>query len=352
MEESRMKKYNCLLAVDLGYGNVKSVCGDAEGKVLEMVLPAGAAPADQMPKLINRQADLKGGELVLVPSEGSVVPWVAGVDQIVVQHGTRQSHDRYIFTPEYHALFLGALARQRCDRVNLLVTGLPVSQFYGERGESLRRDLQKLMTGRHHINEQTTVEVERTLVIPQPTGTFMGVATQPEYSFLVTDESLTTLTVDVGYFSVDWVLMSGRSVRDKSSGSSQLATSHILEEGARELSRRLDRYVDRDRLDAAYRSGAKQLRIGGEELDYLTLLTQTGVGVSRKVVGQVQDSLRNDNRGVDVVILTGGGAELYAAELAKVFPKAKFIRPADPVLSNARGYFAYGQLVLGSSKAA
>jgi plasmid segregation protein ParM len=146
--------------------------------------------------------------------------------------------------------------------------------------------------------------------------------------------------------------MSGRSVRDKSSGSSQLATSHILEEGARELSRRLDRYVDRDRLDAAYRSGAKQLRIGGEELDYLTLLTQTGVGVSRKVVGQVQDSLRNDNRGVDVVILTGGGAELYAAELAKVFPKAKFIRPADPVLSNARGYFAYGQLVLGSSKAA
>lgn len=347
-----MKKYNSLFALDVGYGNVKSVCGDTEGNQQENVLPAGAAPAELMPKLINRQADLKGGELVLVPGEDGVTPWVGGVEQVVVQNGVRQTHENYTRTPEYHALFLAALARQRCERVNLLVTGLPVSQFYAESGDTLRRDLVKLMTGRHHINDQITVEVERTVVIPQPTGTFMGVALQPEFAYLVTDESLTTLVFDAGFFSVDWVQMSGKSVRHKSSGSSQLATSYILEEAAREMSKTLDRYIDRDRLDAAYRSGAKMLRIGGEEMDYLSFLRSAAVSVSRNVVGLIQDSLRNDNRGVDVLILTGGGAELYAPALAKVFPKAKIVRPPDAVMSNARGYFAYGQVVLGASKAA
>lgn len=345
---------NCnLVAVDVGYGNVKMVVGDQHSVSREFVLPAGAAPVDLMPKLVNKQPDLKGGELVLVPGEDdSVEAWVGGVEQIHVQNGTRPTHDNYTRTKEYHALVLAALARQRNERIDLLVTGLPVSQFYSDKGESLRRDLQRLMTGKHHINDQVTVEVERTLVIPQPTGTFMGVAMKDEYAYLVEDDSLTTLCFDVGFFSVDWVNMSGRSVREKSSGSSQLATSHILELAAEQLSRQLDRFVDRDRLDAAYRSGAQELRVGGEVVDYRSVLTEIGEKVGRRVADQVMSSLRNESRGVDVLLLAGGGAELYAPAMQRAFPKARVIRTEDPVMSNARGYFAYGNLVLGKKKAA
>lgn len=340
-------------AVDVGYGNVKCVIGGGDGNSLDVVLPAGAAPAEQMPKLINRQPDLKGGELVLVPTASGVVPWVGGVEQVVVQGGVRQTHAQYSSTPAYHALFLSALARMRSERIDLLVTGLPVSQYYDPReGEPLRQRLQKLMTGRHHINDRVTVEVGRTLVIPQPTGTFMGVAAQPEHSYLVTDQSLTTLVVDAGFYSVDYVSLSGRSVRDQSSGSSQLATSHILEKAAAALSVSLDRYVDPDRLDAAFRAGAPMLRLGGEEVDYLAPLRAAAAEVAEDVVGEIQRKMRGDKSSADVLILAGGGAELYAPALAKVFPKAKLIRPADPVLSNARGYYTYGQLALGSARAA
>lgn len=348
------KSNNATVAgVDVGYGNVKCVVGCGDGAQRDVVLPAGAAPAEQMPKLINRQPDLKGGELVLIPVEDGVVPWVGGVEQVVLQHSVRQTHAQYTSTKAYHALYLAALAKMRAERIDLLVTGLPVSQYYDPRvGEPLRQGLQKLMTGRHHINDQVTVQVDRTLVIPQPTGTFMGVAAEPQHSYLVTDNSLTTLVVDAGFFSLDYVSLSGRSVRDQSSGSSQLATSHILEKAAERLSVSMDRFVDPDRLDAAFRGGAPMLRLGGEEVDYLTVLRAAAAEVASEVVGEIQRKMRGDKSSADVLILAGGGAELYAPALAKVFPKAKLIRPADPVLSNARGYYTYGQLALGAARAA
>ena len=49
--------------LDLGYGNLKAVAGNAGSRdTREIVLPAGAAPLSAMPRRSDGSADLKRGE--------------------------------------------------------------------------------------------------------------------------------------------------------------------------------------------------------------------------------------------------------------------------------------------------
>lgn len=340
-----------VVGLDVGYGNIKLAAGGVGEAPWEQVMPAGAAPVALMPKRIDRTPDLKGGELVLLPvAEDEVEEWVAGVDQMHVQNNTRQTHERYTSTREYHALFLGALAKLGREKVKLLVTGLPVSQYFGERGEELRKGLAQLMRGKHVINGASTVEVEKVVVMPQAVGSFFAVASRPEHRILTADETMATLIVDIGFYSCDWAVMSGKSVREKSSASSQFAMSFVMEEAAKVLGERHGRTVDRDKIELAWRRNQSSLVIGGEEVDYRSVMREVGSEIAERVAGQILTSTRNERSGIDVVVLTGGGAPLFLPAIAKSFPKAKVIEQDDPVLGNARGYQVYGQLLLGAAK--
>lgn len=341
------------VGLDVGYGNVKLAAGYAGETPWELVMPAGAAPAELMPKRIDRTPDLKGGELVyLTVGPNDVEQWVGGVDQMHVQNATRQTHERYTSTKEYQALFLSALAKLGRETVDLLVTGLPVGQYYGERGEELRKGLASLMKGKHVINGVATVEVKKVLVMPQAVGSFFSVASLPEHRMLTVDETMATLVLDVGFYSCDWAVMSGKSVREKSSASSQFAMSHVMDEVAKVLGDRLGRTVDRDKIDLAWRRGQELMVIGGEEVQYVPVMKAVGREIADRVAGQVLTSTRNERSGIDVVVVTGGGASIFIEAIRAAFPKAKVIAQPEPVMGNARGYQLYGQLLMGGAKKA
>jgi len=328
-------------AVDIGYGNLKCVGGVAgSNEVQEIVLPAGAAPLSAMPRRSDNSADLKGGEHVLVNG----MPWAAGVEQLHIQNRARMTHDDYPRTSEYEALYLAALARLGYKRIDVLVTGLPVSQFYAPAGQALVEDMKRMMQGRKLVNADTQVDVGTVLVVPQPLGTFFGLASEPKYASLAKEDHIRTLVVDPGFFSVDWVLMAGRSVLDQSSGTSKLATSVILERAAAKLTAELGREISRDQLDAAQRRGAPLLSVGFDRAhDYRSTLIQEATEVSDAVVGELKTSLRNAGP-IDLVILTGGGSWLYEAAIRAAYPGATVATPADLVLGNARGYRAIASL--------
>lgn len=335
---------NCFVtAIDVGYGNLKALgafAGSPDAR--EIVLPAGAAPLSAMPRRSDNSADLKGGEEVLVDG----TRWAAGVEQLHIQNRARMTHDDYPRTDEYHALFLAALARLGQRRVDVLVTGLPVSQFYGPNADKLIQDMRKRMQGRHMINADTQVEVGTVAVMPQPLGTFMGLAGQPEYAQLAKDDHIRTLVVDPGFFSVDWVLMSGKSVLAKYSGTSKLATSHILTEAAELLSQEVGRVVTRDQLDAALRRQDDTLSVGfNRSCDYRATIMKVAGEVSTQVMGELKTSLRNAGA-VDLVIVTGGGSFLYRDAIAAAYPGVDAAVPDDLVLGNARGYLTIGNLKL------
>lgn len=68
----------------------------------------------------------------------------------------RNHHDDYIRTQEYRAFTAGALHFMKVDHVDLLVLGLPVSQYMNRRAE-----LQKAMTGTFDVGRKRKVEVRR-----------------------------------------------------------------------------------------------------------------------------------------------------------------------------------------------
>lgn len=341
-----MSEAAMVAAVDVGYGSVKAECGPTTGEPRSIIMPSGAGRASDMPRKLNGGADLKGGELVLLSENGgAAVEWVGGVHQTFIQQSVRVTHENYPSTPEYKALYLAALARFGVPKINLLVTGLPVSQFYGPDAAERKKALAESMRGRKHINTMTTVDVDQVVVIPQPLGTFMGVVAQKEYAGLAESEHLQTLVIDAGYYSLDYVVVSGRSIKDKSSGSSQLATSIILERTAAALSRRLGRPISRDQLDVALKSGRRSIPEGlSGEIEFDADLKEVGNSVAGQVVGEILTALRTVGP-VDLIIVTGGGGGLYLDAVRSAFSGLKsenIILPEDPVMANARGYRATG----------
>lgn len=337
-----------LAGLDIGYGNVKGIGGAFQGaEVKEFVLPAGAAPVSAMPKR-GLTPDLKGGELVCLIDED----WVAGVEQHHIQGGVRQTHAEYVGTKEYLALYLAALSRFNVPRIRRLVTGLPVSQFYGPGNLDLIQKMKNVMVGTHQVTAMKQVQIDEVVVVSQPAGTFMGLAARPEYGFLATKADLSVLVVDVGYYSVDFVSMSGRSVQDKFSNSSQLATSHILEETARSLTQSYGRVVSRDRLDMLVRNNETHIGLGSQDVDFMSVMRVIGDGVAERVCSEIMATMRNAKTGIDVIILTGGGGFLFEEAIGKKFPMAQLILNKEPVLGNVRGYFSIAQFQESQSRRA
>lgn len=336
-------------AIDVGYGSCKGAFLDTRsGRGREIVLPAGAAVASAMPKLDGSRFDLKGGELVLVNG----TPWVAGVDQSFIQGKARQTHAKYTETDEFYALALAMLARFGSEHIGLLVTGLPVNQYYGPGAEALRTNLQKRLTGRHHVSDQFSCDVAKVAVVPQPLGTFMGLASQPEYSQLATRDDLRTLVIDVGFGTTDSCLLSGKSVLDNSSSSTMLATSTVLKATAKRLSTKLDRGVTVDELDALLRRGSTKLPLGlSDSHDFREDVLEEASLIGKDVMATIMSDVRLAGD-ITVVILTGGGAWLFDEAAQKAFPKAEVIRPEDPVLSNALGYREIARLMTSRARAA
>ena len=73
-------------------------------------------------------------------------------------------------TPSYRALFLASLLISGRDKVDVLVTGLPVSQWLDA---SKQEALAKKLTGRHRATPRHEVEVSTVWVVPQPIGGYL-----------------------------------------------------------------------------------------------------------------------------------------------------------------------------------
>lgn len=329
--------------IDIGYGGLKIVGGSSSGdanRMTEVVLPAGAAPTECLPRRSDNRPDLKGGELVLIGGK----EWSGGVDQLHIQNRARMTHDDYPRTQEYEALYLTALARLGMRKVEMLVTGLPVSQYYGPNGQALAQHMREKMLGRKLINADVIVEVNKMMIVPQPLGTFFGLACEPKYASLATNNDVKTVVVDPGFFSVDWVLMSGKSVMHSYSGTSKMATSMVLEQTAAALSRELGREVSRDQLDACLRRGHYELSVGFERsMNFRETLYKVAKVVVGGMIGDLQTSLRAAGS-VDLLILTGGGSDLYADAVKDAMPGVSVVVPEDVVLANARGYAAIARM--------
>ena len=319
--------------LDVGYGNVKlSAQVAGESSLRELVMPIGAVPLDQAPKKLTGGVDVRNGVVVSIEGE----KWLAGVEPSHLQGFIRPTHENYPATNEYKALMIGALAKAGIREVDVLYTGIPVSQYYGHSGQALRTSISNMMTGTHWIDSTTAIKVKATVVVPQAAGAFMDIlARTPD---LKPSKGSPSLVVDVGYYSVDWVRVVDSAVQDKSSGSSTNATSIILETAANLIARKYNRPISTARLEDAFRSSDLKVDWGQVTLDVQEWLELAAAEICPKVFSDVAKKQRHEEDFPNLVILTGGGGSLYKKAAEAAFPHSRVVLSREPVMANARGF--------------
>ena len=334
------------LGLDLGYSSAKLAFGT--GRDPDVVqLPIGAAPLERCGMSIDGTVTRGGGHEVMIKGE----QWLAGIDPSRISNFVQSMDESYSSTDEYRALFYAALAETGKTHIDVLVTGLPVSHY---RDVQHRERLLKFMQGRHHVSPDLIVTVAKAIVIPQPAGAFTAHLldmSKGRSKHTITGNN-SVLVVDPGHYSLDWCMFL-HSIRIESSFSTSQAGERVVHVAAERLSELNGIKVRPARLQEAVLTAAGPLRVGNREIDFWPALHDAASEIVEFNLRKIRANIRSvmDERGLDMILVAGGGAELFAAPLAAAFPEAEVVKLDKSITANARGFYAYATQQAQSAKA-
>lgn len=321
-----MKTSPIVRAIDIGYGNTKFIIDDHRTcRIMPSLAPRADAHRARTTLMRDRRTSV-----VMVDGKAYEV----GEDAGLFLSSASVLHRDYIETPEYRALLYGALDAMQAPKLDLLVTGLPVHLH-----ESRWERLKSLLVGVHEIRPGVAVEIRDAAVVIQPLGGF--VAHSHERGEWRTHADDTYLIVDLGFFTVDWMVTRGLKELPGLSDSVECGVSQYVKCIEEQLSVQLgDAHTNLKRLDEGLRQG--RLRIKGRPVSLEPFHREAQVVVDRAVsalrnrVGAAQE--------VDQIIVVGGGAPYFVAGLRAAFPEHPIATVSDPVCANVRGFQLIGEL--------
>ncbi|WP_234305591.1 ParM/StbA family protein [Diaphorobacter sp. J5-51] len=325
-----------ILGIDIGYSNLKIAYGSTDGDVTTALRPAGAAPSDRFGSRFDGRAQ-DDFLHVLVDDQ----PFIAGVSSDRAEMWERSLHADYSKTPSYKALMHAGMLMSGMNEIDVLVTGLPVSQF---NDPAKRAELEKKFVGKHQITPKRSVNVNQVKVLAQPVGGLLDYIEQQDEEktgFLVDDDAR-VLVVDPGFFSLDWVLVSNGQLQRQSSGTSLKASSVLLEQAARFIAEDYGATPSTESLENAVRNNKSSILIMGQRVQIELYIKKASEAMASVTADAIQKSLRIESVSPDVVVMVGGGATFFEKAVREAFSKLKVVMPKDPVFSPARGFWLMG----------
>lgn len=338
-----MSKRPYVFGLDIGYSNLKTTDGFVSAEegftdAITSVRPVASAPVRDCITSDNDTADER------VPVEVNGEPWYACIEPNLIRRDRRQLNYDYMQTDQYEAAFKAALLSARDNTIDVLVTGLPVSQ--AKNSEAVAR-IRALMEGEHQVAAKRTVTVKKVVVRPQPSAAFVRMVY--EHS---ADEKMSRLiqhgqvvVVDPGFFSVDWVTVKNGGLVKETSGTSILAMYRVIEETAETLCREYGagQSIRKD-LERAIRSGQKDVIANGEFVEFAPFLEQASRNTATYALNEMKSDMALQDNVADILVLTGGGASLYEEEARKILSNCRHVITFDnPVTAIAEGYWLIGQ---------
>ncbi|MCB9453102.1 MAG: ParM/StbA family protein [Anaerolineaceae bacterium] len=220
------------------------------------------------------------------------------------------------------------------DAVHIrLATGLPTDHI---------RDAAELKTaliGQHLIKTDTCdiiANVTEVMVMPQPYGTIFAATLTEAGEINRAHTYRRTGVCDVGTYTVDLALDDEGEFLDAESGS--------VESGVYTAQERIAAALERDyREKMPFRIIEEVLRTGvfhanGHPVDYHDIVEEALAPLRSATLNLLSEKWQRGTI-VDVIYLSGGGAELVYADIAEAYPQTKLV--ADAQLANARGYLRY-----------
>jgi plasmid segregation protein ParM len=357
-------------SIDVGLGLVKHTVlethTDVPSRIAFEAFPALAIPAD--PSALRSVVRPRDTFDVPVPMpDGNISLFEVGPEIRRAQTGTefgRILTTDYYTSQIYEALMLGALRRTGSSVIDILVVGLPVSQYLvPESRDALSRRWTSSAEG-HDVGDGLRVVVRDVIVRPQPLGGYFdswqhlelfreAIARSPAAEVLPRIESaeqvseLNVLVVDPGELTLDWLVMNKGQINERASGAAvDAGRFRVVRAVAEALSNDVGRklatmnYPD---IDHALRTTNK-IKIEGKIYD---LARYKGI-ISAHVldpVNQMVQGVRGMADTLDVIVMVGGHPELYRDALTLKYPHLPIVTLPDPVFANVRGYQSVGEFV-------
>ncbi|HBV20353.1 MAG TPA: hypothetical protein DEF07_01365 [Nitrosomonas sp.] len=317
--------------MDVGYSNLKVAYGRNETPSPKTILrPAGAAPEDRFGSRLDGK---DSEEFLRVVVNGK--KFIAGVSPDRAQMWSRSLHAEYSSSESYQALFKAGLLLAGMEQIDMLVTGLPVLQYLDEQR---KKSLINYMTGIHEILPGKIVDIKKVKVVSQPIGGFLDFISRSNEDI----EDASILVIDPGFFSVDWVVISNDEIHKHSSGTSLTASSVLLEEASALISKDHGTGISAEMLENAIRQNKTTIMVLGQRIEIAPYLRIARKSIGPVITEEIQKSLRNENKMVDIVVMVGGGATFFMEAVKEAFPRLKILLTQDAVFSNCRGFWMLG----------
>lgn len=343
--DAYMEKPFTVGAVDVGYGNVKYLTVSEGDKSFNHGHFPAIAP-------IAPNIDMSGGMLGKRNTkiiEIETVRYEVGVDAGMTATGTdtvRVLNDSYIFSPQYKALFLGALSYMGKESYDVIVMGLPVKNMYN--AEKLKQQF----TGKFEINDGKEVEIKKVLVIPQPLGGFYDIAIRENMYDEMIDEI--NLVIDPGYLTFDFLLLNGLTPIESRSDAMNGGMSKVLISMAKSISAEIERpYTDYEAIDKALRkpkmvedpkTGEKVpkriIKIAGKKLDLLPHIIKTASVIENSITAMKNVVQSYDD--IDNILLVGGPEGVFEKKIIENLDGRELLKSKEPIYSNVTGFFFWG----------
>lgn len=296
-----------VIALDVGHSAVK-VVADSGGLRQQLMFRSVAIPAFHISEDSARAAADR--DTVTVAGQ----PYFFGDTAVVqgradVESGLSES---WITTPQYAALFLGAVKRLSLlpnpvasDRA-IFVVGLP-AKYFAQQRSLLKTTLQQHVPGAEII------------VRPQPMGPYCCIQFNPDGTENrernMADESWGV--VEVGHFTSDFALFKGGVWTEHGSGSCK--GGYVA---AEELSRLLQERdgINVSPLESTAAIEAGSIRIFGKKVDIKPYLQSAGMPIAAEILEHATRLMERDARALDGIIIAGGGAPLVYQQLQAKWP--------------------------------
>lgn len=335
-------------AGDVGYGHIKFSEGrSAAGQIITSSIPS-QSPIAEVLNTSSGATDLvmNRRDTFRVPVGGRI--YEVGRDVRFALHSRHESEvldNEFATSPSYAARLFGALNYMLPGlpdhTIDVLVLGLPMTTYAKHQAALAQR-----FAGTHVINERgATVNIKSCYVFPQPLGSYAAVLAE-SWEGTTTP---TALIIDPGYNTVDWFVCHGMTAHGLRSDAVERGMGAVLRAIAEDIIRKYDfdaTTIEVIRLIDASLVGGTPFVMYGQQFD-LKEHIKAGESIFDEAAQAIKNSVASA-ADIDTIVMSGGGADLYASVIADKFPRHKVVTLKQPALANVRGFQILGEKIAAS----
>lgn len=324
-------------SIDIGFGNVKMLTGYNEDKEPYFFSFPSLAPRAARSNAGESFGDMR--DTIVVDLEG--LQYEVGPDSLDLANDveSRILHDQYVSSDQYKALFLGGLYYMDTPVIDYLQLGLPFNMM------NHAEYVAKQSTGKFTVGGRT-IEVREVGVIEQPLGGYEYHRAHADDGEDMDDE--TTLIIDPGYYTFDWVLIRNGKLVEPRSGAVPGGVSRVLSMLASSVSKEFlegEDYTNLEAIDKALQKEKRVLKIYGKKHDLSSILS-TAIPAIDGPINQMINRV-GDKKDIDRVVLLSGGAKIFQLRLSRLLGQFEIEIPEAGIYANVWGYQEKACKVMG-----